>query len=271
VKQPAALWKKRARLVEEACQSVRRGSADALHDLRVALRRVAVTAETYGRSREARGARRIARSLSAARQLEVDRRLLEGVSRLGLLSSDAITALGARWEKLGARGSRRLTRAAEGRRMERLRRRLERLARKGTGTGVKRLSAEREAAGQALSRPPDGRDDKALHRYRKAVKRARYLAEDFEPLGLPEPPGLERERALQELLGRWNDLLGFRKRLTASREEAEQRGTVILAGELARLLAALDRAIEGARAAALAQSRRGTRVVPIRPGVRVRA
>jgi CHAD domain-containing protein len=265
VKQTAALWRLRARGLEEARQSVGRGNAEGLHDLRVALRRVATTAAALGRRRVARRAKRIARSLSPLRQLEVDRRLLERVGRLGLLSPDAVTALAARWEKLAGRAAHKLTRATDGKKMRRLRGRLARLGHKGSGSGIRRLSAARRKAEAALVASLEGQDDATLHRYRLAVKKARDLAEDLVGLGLPEEAGAARERALQESLGRWNDLRTFRKRVAEERDESQRRGSVTLAGELERLLAALDIAGTSARAAAVAASGQGARVVSMRP------
>ena len=272
MKPPAVLWKLRARGLEDARQAVKRGSPEGLHDLRVALRRTAVTSAALGKKRLARRARAIARSLSQPRQLEVDRRLLERIGRLGVLSPDAVTALAARWEKLAARAARKLSRATDGRRMQRLRRRLDALARKRTNRGLRRLGKARRQAEQTLSRSLEGRDDRTLHRFRIAVKRARYLSEDLAAIGLPETPDeAARERALQEALERWNDLRGFRRRLAEGRDDAERRGTVVLAGEIERLLAALEPALDAARASAVAASRRSARVIPMRPAVRARA
>jgi CHAD domain-containing protein len=263
VKQPAALWKLRSRGLEEARQAVKRGNPESLHDLRVALRRIAATAAALRRKRIARRARAIARSLSRPRQLEVDRRLLARVGALGLLSPDAVTAIAARWEKQASRAARRLARATDGNRMQRLRRRLARLARKGSGNGIKRLAAARREAESHLARSLEGRDDRTLHRYRLAVKRARYLAEDLVALGLPEPTGAAREKALQETLGRWNDLQTFRRRLARGRREAQRRGTIGLAAELDHLLTVLEPVVDSARTAAVAASRHSARVVPM--------
>jgi CHAD domain-containing protein len=271
VKQPVSLWKLRSRGLEEARRSLKRGEAEGLHDLRVALRRLAVTAAALGRKRVARRARAIARSLSQTRQLEVDRRLLERVGGLGLLSPDAVTALGARWEKLAVRAARKVGRAVDGKKMQRLRRRLARLMRKGSGNGIRRLDGARHEAEAGLVRSLEGRDDKSLHRYRLAVKRARYLAEDLVALGMPEAAGAAREKALQDTLGRWNDLQKFGKRLDEGLEEAERRGAVVLAAELERLLAALETAVSSARAAAVEASRQTGRVVPLRRAARARA
>jgi CHAD domain-containing protein len=271
VKQPASLWRIRSRALEEARRSVKRGSLEGLHDLRVALRRISVTAAALGRTRVARHAKAIARSLSRPRQLEVDRRLLDRVGRLGLLTPEAVTALAARWEKLAGRAARKLARATDGKKTQRLRRRLARLARKGSGNGIKRLARARRESEAKLARSLEGKDDRTLHRYRLAVKTARYLADDLVTLGLPEASGAARERALQETLGRWNDLQAFRKRLEEAREEAQGRGTVVLAAELEHLLAALDPALDSVRTAAVDASRHSGRVVPIRRLARARA
>jgi hypothetical protein len=272
VKPLVVLWKLRARGLEEARQAVKRGSPEGLRELGVALRRLVATSASLGRKRLARRAKAIARSLSRPRRLEVDRRLLERVGRLGLLSPDSVTALAARWEKLAGRSARRLARATEGKRMQRLRRRLDDLSRKRSGRGLKRLGKARRNAEQVLSRSLEGRDDRAFRRYRTTVRRARYLSEDLSAVGLPETPEeAARERALEESLGRWNDLRGFRRRLAESRDDAERRGTVVLAGEIERLLAALEPVLDSARTAAVAASRRSARVVPMRPAVRARA
>jgi hypothetical protein len=66
---------------------------------------------------------------------------------------------------------------------------------------------------------------------------------------------VEREKALQEALGRWNDLRMFRRRLAVSRNEAEERGAITLAAELDHLLAALEPAIASTRRDAVDASR----------------
>ena len=273
MKPPATLWKLRSRALDEARQALKRGSAEGLHDLRVALRRIAATATALGKRGTARRATALARHLSPPRQLEVDRQLLARVARLGLLSPDAVTALAARWEKLAERTGRRVARASDGKKMQRLRRRLERLARRDSGKGIGRLRTARREAEAGLARSLESKDDKTLHRYRLEVKRARYLADDLVVLGFPENDDAEREKALQESLGRWNDLKTFRRRLAESREEAERRGTVVLAGELERLLKALEPAVTSARAAAILASRQSApaRVVPLRRAAQARA
>jgi len=263
--QPAtSLWKIRSRALEQARKALKRGDPEGLHDLRVALRRLSATASALGRKSVSRGARSIVRSLSEQRQLEVDRQILARIGRLRFLSPDAVTALAARWDKLAARSGRKLTRAADGRPIQTLVHRLDRLSRKSGGKIVPRLERARQRAVGALARSLEGKDDKTLHRHRLAIKKARYLAEDLAALGLQEwTTHIEREKALQEALGRWNDLRMFHRRLAESRDEAEQRGAVTLAAELEHLLVALEPTIAAVREATVKASHRAARVVPM--------
>jgi CHAD domain-containing protein len=256
VHEPVSLWKSKSHSLERARKALKRGDPEGIHDLRVALRRVSAIAGALGWKRLSHDARDLARSLSEQRQLEVDRELLTRIGRLGFLSPDAMTALATRWEKLAVRGSRRIGRAADGRPIHTLRRRVARLNRKKPAISVARLERARRRAQEALSQPLEGKDDQTLHRYRIAVKKARYLAEDLASLGVSEwASHAERERALQDALGHWNDLRLFRRRLTESRDEAEARGTVVLAAQLERLLAVLEPTIATVRKAAVEASR----------------
>ena len=143
-------------------------------------------------------------------------------------------------------------------------RRAGRLERRKKGTAPDRIARARRRAEGGPRPLARGRRRRALHRYRLAIKRARYLAEDLSALGLREwKTRAEREKALQESFGRWNDLRMFCRRLADSRKEAEERGSVSLASELERLLAALEPTIAAVRAAAVEASRRTASVVPI--------
>ncbi len=255
----------RERSLDRARKAARRGDPEGLHDLRVALRRVSTTAVALGRKNVARRAKKIVRSLSEQRQLQVDRQLLARLGKLGFLSPDAVTALAARWEKLAMRGERRVLRAADGRVVRRLLRRLDRLSRRNDESAVVRLERARRKAEAKLAQPIEGKDDYGLHRHRIAVKKARYLAEDLATLGLRRWINqVEREKDTQEALGRWNDLRLFRKRLAESRDEAEQRGAVTLASELEQVLALLEPAVADIRREAVDVSRNTAGVVPIR-------
>ena len=265
MKESAPVWKARVKSLEAARKAARRVEPEAIRELGHALHHVRVTARALGRRAVARGARRIARALARQAQLATDRRFLERIGRLGFLSPDAVTALAARWEKQAARGARRAARAADGPRIQRLRRRLERLARKGSNGAIPRLEKARQRLEATLARSLEGRDDAALRRYRRAAVRARCIAEDLSALGLPPAaPHAAREAALEGALGQWNDLRKLRRRLLESREEAELRGSVTQAAEIEHLLAALETPIGSLRAAAVTASRRSAQVVPLR-------
>ena len=265
MRESASLWKLRAASLERARKALQRRDPEGLHDLRVALRRLVATSSALGKKGLSREAREVARSLAPQRQLEVDRQLLARVGRLGLLSPDAVTALAARWEKLAARGDRRVARAADGPVIRVLIQRADRFARRKTKSGAAdRVARARRRAEERLGRSLEGRNDAALHRYRLAIKKARYLAEDLAALGLRDwKTRAERERALQGNFGRWNDLQMFCRRLAESREEAEERGSITLASELEHLLATLEPMIASVRAAAVEASRQPASIVPI--------
>jgi len=131
-----------------------------------------------------------------------------------------------------------------------------RLERKDSAISVARLERARRRAQEALAQPLEGKDDRTLHRYRVAVKKARYLAEDLATLGVREwVTHAQREKALQEALGRWNDLRLFRRRLAESRDDAEERGAVVLAAQLERLITALEPTVATVRRAAVEASK----------------
>ncbi len=215
------------------------------------------------RSAVSREARALVQSLSADRQIQVDRQLLARIGQLGYLSPDAATALASRWEKVSERGVRRIVRAADGRSVRSLLKDMDRLARRKNGNAVERLERARVKAEATLAHSLEGKEDDDLHRYRIAVKKARYLAEDLAALGVRRfTNSIEREKVLQEALGRWNDLRMFCRRLAESRDDAEERGAIMLAAELERLLATLEPTISAVRRAAVEASK-APEVVPI--------
>lgn len=244
---PSPLWKARVRSLEKARRALRARNPEALHDFRVALRRLAATARALGRDDLAKNSGRIVRTLSPLRQLEVNRALLARVSGLGLLSAQLAAGLEARWGEQGRQGEREIGRRLRGKQMKRLRRKLSTLRDDRPADLLPRLLAARRRSEEVLRSAPDS-TDRALHRYRLAVKRARYLAEDLALFG---EPGWEdaaaRERRVQEVLGRWNDVRLFRESLLGCRREAELRGAITLAIELDRLIPVLTETVESAR------------------------
>ena len=259
------LWPERRRALKKALASFRKGEPEGLHDVRVCLRRIAATAAALREKKIERRSKSLVRSLSKLRQLEVDRQLLARVRDLGVLSPDVAAGLDARWDGLFATGAREAAAVATGRPMRHL---LERLARppRVSETDLSRLlQRARRAADRAVAHPPEGGSERELHRYRIAVKKARYLAEDLALLGAPDAAAAAtRLKAVQEALGRWNDVRLFRHHLARTRREAEKRGSVTLALELDRLLTALDRTVEKARADALEAMHPMSNIAPIR-------
>ena len=246
-----SLWDLRRRALRRAQKHLRAGEASGIHDIRVALRRVATTAGALGRRKVERRAKKIVSSLSANRQLEVDRALLARVGKLGLLSEDAATALGARWESSQGGNGTGVDAVGNERRMRRLSRKLRSLAGHPQPGALQRLLAERAEAEAALAATPARKDDKALHRFRLAVKHARYLAEDLVECGRVEfEHAASREKAAQEALGRWNDLRLFLERIDRERELGERRGAVRLASDLESLARSLEDPLKSLRAEA---------------------
>jgi CHAD domain-containing protein len=235
-----SLWELRRRALARARKRWRAAEPEGLHDFRVALRRVAATARALGRRKVERQADEIVSQLSSDRQGEVDRVLLARIRTLDLLSAEAATALEIRWSRPQS-PARRPDRVAETKRFRSLTRKLRALASRASADALPRLLRERRQAETRLANLPAKADDRGLHRYRLRVKRARYLAEDLVACGQAEfAPAVERERAAQDALGRWNDLRLFLERVDRERRRAERRGTVRLASELADLARALE-------------------------------
>lgn len=258
------LWILRALALRKARRAFRQADPEGLHDVRVALRRIGTTAAALRKKKVSRQSKVLVRRLSERRQLEVDRELLGRVAAAGLLSREAAAGLDARWEALLRSGEREAEGVTEGRRMRRLVKVLERLSRSQQSRALTKLEQSWRDARKTLASPPDGKNDRELHRYRIAVKRARYLAEDLAALGVA---GLEEEiartRAAQTALGRWNDIRLFRERLERTRDRAERTGAVSLAAEVGRLVSVLDGTAALARKEAVRASRQFSNVVPL--------
>jgi CHAD domain-containing protein len=257
------LWSLRARSLSKARKALVNGEPEGLHDFRVALRRAEATAAALGKKKIEKKARLLVRSLSPLRQLEVNRRLLARLRELRHVSENVAAGLDARWGAEHSQGLEDAARVAGRGKSRRFEKRLRRQARHPQDDAPLRLEIERRRVESRLVPPPEDASDRRLHRYRIAVKRARYLAEDLTACGVP---GLEnriaREKELQDALGRWNDIHLFRERLKETREESEATGSVSLILELDHLIAALEGTVASARREALAVAGRFARVIP---------
>jgi CHAD domain-containing protein len=258
------LWRLRARALEAARRQLRTGNPEGVHDLRVALRRTSATASALGKKGLADRATELVRGLSASRQLEVDRQLLTRVAGLGLISPELAAGLDGQWEALSRKHSRKAGRVASGKDLKVLARKVSRHASEDHPHALPRLESARLRAEKSLAAPPPDASDAELHRWRLAVKRARYLAEDLAAIGAPgQLETIAREKDLQESLGRWNDLRLFRKRLGEMRRDAERRGAVTLVSELDRVLSVLGTSLVAQRKTALTAARVRARVVSL--------
>ncbi len=99
--------------------------------------------------------------------------------------------------------------------------------------------------------------DRDLGRYRKLCRRSRELALARAASGVP-PEAAEADQAAELALERWHAARRFERRLKGERKDAEVRGSVVLASEIDRLLAALEGAVAGARRLALEEVTRAT-------------
>ena len=254
---PGDLWRIKKRSLAAARRALRAADPEGLHDLRVALRRISATADALDHRRLAKRSRTLVRSFSDLRRLEVERLLLSRVRELSLFSSEAAAGLEARWNALWRDGTKEALRAVDRHKTGKLLRELSTLSHREKPNVLQRLWDKQRRAETNLAGLAAEPSDRELHRYRLAVKKARYLAEDLTRLG---ERGLEetitRGREIQDALGRWNDTRLFRERLLRERSQAEDRGAVTLALELDRIIRTLERTVESARRTALDTVRR---------------
>ncbi|KQV09850.1 MULTISPECIES: CHAD domain-containing protein [unclassified Kitasatospora] len=199
---------------------VRADAPDAVHRMRVACRRLRSALREYGGPDEpVAGLRRLGQALGAARDAEVlgaalvaEARTLPAECEPGLIAAElerwaeqrsvaarpeVLAALDSAWYRalLGELGEL-STRPPDGSGLPPYRR----LARKAERRVARRLAAARDLTGEAR--------DAALHRARKAAKRARYLGETAGAAGLTK-----RMKAVQETLGAHQDAVVARQAL----------------------------------------------------------
>lgn len=251
----------------EAARLARREEdPEALHDFRVALRRLRTALRAFrpllaGRVRRKteRRLRKVARATSGARDAEVQlawlaaqEPALTGRGRLGLellreriAARGRASAPGRRLQERYARASRAAARQLRARRSAG-----EQASPRGRfGAGLARLLVEQlGAARAALERAVAAKDPETLHRARIEAKRLRYAAEPLR--GHPAADSraaLARLQALQDVLGELNDGHVLAGEIGAAMAE--------LAADRARRLHAAVYA--GARGPALREALRG--------------
>jgi CHAD domain-containing protein len=222
-----SLFDRECRDLADAARRTRRGAdAEAIHDLRVAIRRLLAFLALWRpllRERERRQAGRrlrlLRRRLGRARELEVQTRLLsERTVQLAMAArGDALQLLSA----LEAKRDRRRTdaaRRASKSRMTRIRAALDdapralsaRLLREpgALDHASSRLQTQERRAKGAIAAAIATGDDVALHAARVALKKWRYMLECHASANAREI-SLAPIKALQERLGDWNDERGL--------------------------------------------------------------
>jgi len=212
-----AIWKDFRRAFRQARRRFRAGDPAGLHDVRVALRRVAAAAGAADRKKVAGLADRLARRLSAARQTEVDRRLLGELRAAESVPSSVADRVDARLDARLRRQRRKALHAVEGNSARRL---VSKLKRKGDGGPALLERMGSVSAAGPLPRAI-GTDDESLHRARLAIKARRYLLAARRDLGVPGlEPAIAECRSLQDVLGRVNDWRSFADDLARLKEKA---------------------------------------------------
>ncbi len=215
---------------------VRRGDPDALHDIRVAIRRTRATLRTFrplfdpSRTEPLRDELRWLGGLTGTvRDNDVLAERLDTAIRAeprGTVAGPVDETVRRRLAADNERARRDLTVALDGPRYRDLRtaldavvatpvtpasrRKLRRLAGRAVERADRLMAAADEGStgvvGAAERSSPDGDGDARLHEARKAYKRARYAVEVMAPIaGRPARKLIKRLTALQDLLGAYQD------------------------------------------------------------------
>lgn len=223
---------------------------EAIHDVRVAARRLTSALSVWRdslrvrpRRKAVRRLRRLRRKIGPARELEVHVRALEAMAGkpsfvLKMAVGDLLVSLRV---ELGR--ARRAAAAASQRHIRRIVRNVRRAANDTAGAARTRAAAARlaEIAAQTRQRIAGGLgsdDDHALHRVRIAAKKWRYALEAEERVTeVPAGPLVATLRSVQKVLGEVHDHATLRARLES---EADR----LKGGGLNAQAAALGTAIE---------------------------
>ncbi len=259
----AELSARAAALLDAAGRVRGRSDDEAIHDLRVAIRRLAGTLSLWRTAldeapsrRARRSLARLRRRLGVAREREVHIALLSALETDAAPEiADAVRLLRHRLESRIARPRDAAARIAGRRRIARILRRVE-----SAGAGLAaRVAATPglvpHTAGRAARQLADARaalahagrvgDDEALHAARVAAKKARYALESLAAVGVREDEAAERElrRAQRELgvVHDWVTLKAWieRVRLRRARHASADVAAELPLGNEDRALAAL--------------------------------
>lgn len=238
-----------------------RSDEDAIHDLRVCARRLALALGVWRdllrrrhRRRALRRMRELRRALGPARAIEVH--FADLAARLPGEAPAVRVAAHELLERLRRgvlRNRRRAARDAAPRRIariaDRVRRAIRRLAPRAValddplGVARRRLSAHAARAHAAIVEASERRDDPALHRARIEVKKWRYALESLAAAGMASPrrPAAADLKALQETLGMIHDRAELRDLVVREIERRRRSGHAPASAALATLAGALER------------------------------
>ena len=249
------LLRERVRAVFKRLPKSLTGDEEAIHEMRVAGRRLRVAVPLLTKRPEGKRAKRavrvlreLTRAAGASRDLDVSLDLLNAyVREQGVPSSETIT-LRRRLQAARTRSRGRMAEALLDLEIARLRRDLRKLlARKADGLfGILgRIRATRDEEGQALLVGFQGLGDRydpdALHALRRQARRLRYTAEVHDALMRDEPseaPGLFK--SLQEKIGALHDVHVLARWLEAQGNAAAERGQTALTEAAGALRAAFE-------------------------------
>ncbi len=245
------LLRQRLRALEKSLPAAAKGNVDALHQARVASRRVREALpllSTRGRARRlGRKVRKITQALGPVRELDVALQILDEMERAG----DASRPAASRLRQVVARERQLLQadmcRQLEGCNLEKLRKRALGASEKSKSRTRKcdtaRLAHARDRAARRAARLRAAIDNAAgiylpdrLHDVRIAVKKLRYAMElEREVTGSRSTARLRSLKRVQDLLGRMHDLEVLIVR-TRAVQGAPGAPTLKLSGELDRLV-----------------------------------
>ena len=235
--------------------AARDGDIDAIHDARVATRRLRAALPLLGAARTTREVEEgaptveaLGRALGKAREEDESLRLVDDIERRAPSTAPATATLRARLLPQQLRQRRRLIKTLESLDLgglDRLRTAIRREARRLSGS-----RALRAAFPAALTRHAENAEHKVrhasgvyfpnrAHHARVAIKKLRYIVELLEKDEHVRKPAVRALRVAQEALGRIHDHEVVRQRLIALAEEED----VPAARELARVLEAECRSI----------------------------
>lgn len=244
-----------------AAERVRRSADDeAVHDLRVSVRRLAAALalwrdvlEPRARARAMRRMRRLRRNAGRARELEVHlAALARRAGEQPFVQQLLLRELSGSLARERDRARRRLARRAAARRVERI---VSLLGRAAAGldpaaeplaaaAGARRMADAAARARAALATARGREDDAALHDARLAVKKWRYAIEAFESgSGFPAGPGAPPPRVLraaQQALGAVQDEATLKRRLERHAARLLGRDLTAQAAALSPVIAAVE-------------------------------